>query len=114
MFELIKQYWFEVSSVVKKSSLLHAQVTWVGRSVGILWSYSNYITTGYRMLNFYWGVQQLDVEKSLFYRKMMERWARLLFQADDYTMMLLSGTVKQRVVHLIQWLTDYTDAEDKT
>ena len=56
-------------------------------------------------------LQQLDVEKSLFYRKMMERWARVLFQADDYTMMLLSGTVKQRVVHLIQWLTDYT--EDK-
>lgn len=54
------------------------------------------------------------MEKSLFYRKMMERWARLLFQADDYTMMLLSATVKQCIVHLIQWLTDYTDAEDKS
>lgn len=51
-------------------------------------------------------LQQLDEDKPRFYRKMMERWATVLFQADDYIMMLLSGTVKQRVVHLIQWLTD--------
>jgi CRP/FNR family transcriptional regulator len=36
----------------------------------------------------------------------MERWANALFQADDYIMMLLSGTVKQRVVQLIGWLAD--------
>jgi len=59
-------------------------------------------------------LQQLDAEKPRFYRKMMERWATALFQADDYIMMLLSGTVKQRVVHLIQWLTDYTPNEDKS
>lgn len=59
-------------------------------------------------------MQQLDEEKPRFYRKMMERWATILFQADDYSMMLLSGTVKQRIVHLIQWLADYTEAEDKS
>ena len=59
-------------------------------------------------------LQQLDEDKPRFYRKMMERWATVLFQADDYIMMLLSGTVKQRVAHLIQWLTDYTPSEDKS
>jgi len=44
----------------------------------------------------------------------MERWITVLFQADDHIMMLLSGTVKQRVVRFIQWLTDYTDAKDKS
>lgn len=56
-------------------------------------------------------LQQLDMEKPRFYRQLMERWATALFQADDYIMMLLSGTVKERVVHLIQWLAEYT--EDK-
>jgi len=59
-------------------------------------------------------LQQLDDEKPRFYRKMMERWAETLFKADDYIMLLLSGTVKQRVVHLIQWLTDYTESEDQS
>ena len=59
-------------------------------------------------------LQQLDDEKPRFYRQMMERWATTLFQADDYIMMLLSGSVKQRVVHLIQWLTDYTEGNDKS
>ena len=51
-------------------------------------------------------LRQLDTEKPRFYRKLMERWANALFQADDYIMMLLSGTVKQRVVQLIGWLAD--------
>ena len=59
-------------------------------------------------------LQKLDQETPRFYRQMMERWATTLFQADDYIMMLLSGTVKQRVVHLIQWLTDYTGRKDKS
>lgn len=59
-------------------------------------------------------LRQLDEEKPRFYRKMMERWAMVLFQADDYLMMLLSGTVKQRVVRLIQWLTEYTDSSHKS
>lgn len=59
-------------------------------------------------------LKQLDEEKPRFYRKLMERWATALFQADDYIMMLLSGTVKQRVVHLLQWLSDITDGGDKT
>lgn len=59
-------------------------------------------------------MQQLDEEKPRFYRQLMERWATILFQADDYIMMLLSGTVKQRVVHLIQWLTEYTESENKS
>ena len=57
-------------------------------------------------------LQQLDAEKPRFYRKLMERWATGLFQADDYIMMLLSGTVKQRIVHLIEWLSEITDGED--
>lgn len=59
-------------------------------------------------------LQQLDEEKPRFYRQLMERWATILFQADDYIMLLLSGTVKQRLVHLIQWLTDYTESDDKS
>jgi CRP-like cAMP-binding protein len=59
-------------------------------------------------------LQQLDAEKPRFYRKLMERWATVLFQADEYIMMLLSGTVKQRVAHLIQWLSEITDAEDRS
>ena len=59
-------------------------------------------------------LQKLDEEQPRFYRQMMERWATTLFQADDYIMMLLSGTVKQRVVHLIQWLADYTGGKDKS
>jgi len=59
-------------------------------------------------------LQQLDEEKPRFYRKMMERWATTLFQADDYIMLLLSGTVKQRVVHLIQWLSEYTQSKNKS
>lgn len=51
-------------------------------------------------------LRQLDTEKPRFYRKLMERWANALLQADDYIMMLLSGTVKQRVVQLIGWLAD--------
>jgi CRP-like cAMP-binding protein len=58
-------------------------------------------------------LRQLDEEKPRFYRKMMERWATVVFQADDYIMMLLSGTVKQRVAHLIQWLADYTASGDR-
>jgi CRP-like cAMP-binding protein len=58
-------------------------------------------------------LQQLDEEQPRFYRKLMERWATTLFQADDYIMMLISGTVKQRIVHLIKWLTDYTESKDK-
>jgi len=59
-------------------------------------------------------LRQLNEDKPKFYRKMMERWATVLFQADDYIMMLLSGTVKQRVVHLIQWLTEFTDRGEKS
>lgn len=59
-------------------------------------------------------LQQLDAEKPRFYRQLMERWAAALFQADDYIMMLLSGTVKQRVAHLIQWLSDITDGNEKS
>ena len=59
-------------------------------------------------------LQQLDEDKPRFYHKMMERWATVLFQADDYIMMLLSGTVKQRVAHLIQWLADYTPSDNKS
>jgi CRP-like cAMP-binding protein len=51
-------------------------------------------------------LRQLGEEKPRFYRKLMERWANALFQADDYIMMLLSGTVKQRVVQLLGWLAD--------
>jgi len=51
-------------------------------------------------------LRQLGEEKPRFYRKLMERWANALFQADDYIMMMLSGTVKQRVVQLIGWLAD--------
>ena len=59
-------------------------------------------------------LQKLDEETPRFYRQMMDRWATILFQADDYIMMILSGTVKQRVVHLIQWLADYTGRKDKS
>ena len=59
-------------------------------------------------------LQQLDEEKPQFYRQLMERWATTSFQADDYIMMLLSGTVKQRVVHLIQWLTEYTESKNNS
>jgi len=55
-------------------------------------------------------LRQLDTEKPRYYRKLMERWANALFQADDYIMMLLSGTVKQRVVQLICWLADIDQA----
>lgn len=55
-------------------------------------------------------LRQLDTEKPRFYRKLMERWANALFQADDYIMMLLSGTVKQRVAQLICWLADIDHA----
>jgi len=55
-------------------------------------------------------LQQLDTEKPRYYRKLMERWANALFQADDYIMMLLSGTVKQRVAQLICWLADIDHA----
>ena len=55
-------------------------------------------------------LRQLGEEKPRFYRKLMERWANALFQADDYIMMLLSGTVKQRVVQLIGWLADIDHA----
>lgn len=55
-------------------------------------------------------LRQLDTEKPRFYRKLMERWATALFQADDYIMMLLSGTVKQRVAQLICWLADIDHA----
>ena len=55
-------------------------------------------------------VRQLDVENPHFYRQLMERWAAALFQADDYIMMVLAGTVKQRVAHLLRWLSE--DAED--
>ncbi len=58
-------------------------------------------------------LQLLDAEKPRFYRQLMERWATVLFQADDYIMMLLSGTVKQRVAHLIEWLSDITQDSDK-
>ena len=55
-------------------------------------------------------LRQLGEEKPRFYRKLMERWANALFQADDYIMMLLSGTVKQRVVQLICWLGEIDHA----
>jgi CRP/FNR family transcriptional regulator len=55
-------------------------------------------------------LRQLGEEKLRFYRKLMERWANALFQADDYIMMLLSGTVKQRVVQLICWLGEIDHA----
>lgn len=55
-------------------------------------------------------VRQLDTENPTFYRQLMERWAAALFQADDYIMMVLAGTVKQRVAHLLRWLAD--DAAD--
>jgi CRP-like cAMP-binding protein len=55
-------------------------------------------------------LRQLGEEKPRFYRKLMERWANALFQADDYIMMLLAGTVKQRVVQLIGWLADIDHA----
>jgi CRP/FNR family transcriptional regulator len=55
-------------------------------------------------------LRQLGKEKPRFYRKLMERWANALFQADDYIMMLLSGTVKQRVVQLICWLGEIDHA----
>jgi CRP-like cAMP-binding protein len=55
-------------------------------------------------------LRQLDTEKPRFYRKLMERWANALFQADDYIMMLLSGTVKQRVAQLLCWLADIDHA----
>lgn len=57
-------------------------------------------------------LKQLDAEHPSFYRKLMERWATGLFQADDYIMMLLSGTVKQRIAHLIEWLSEITDDGD--
>ena len=59
-------------------------------------------------------LQQLDEEKPRFYRALMERWATTVFKSDDYIMMLLSGTVKQRVVHLIEWLAIYTQGKDKS
>ena len=59
-------------------------------------------------------LQQLDEDKPRFYRQLMDRWAETLFQADDYIMMLLSGTVKQRVVHLIMWLAEYTECKEKS
>ena len=54
-------------------------------------------------------VRKLDVEQPRFYRQLMERWASALFQADDYIMMVLAGTVKQRIAHLLRWLSDQTD-----
>ncbi len=59
-------------------------------------------------------MQQLDVEKPRFYRQQLERWASALFQTDDYIMMVLSGSVKQRVAHLICWLSEITDDEHKS
>ena len=60
-------------------------------------------------------MQRLDEEKPRFYRQMMERWATWLFEEDDYIMMLLSGSVKQRVCHMIRWLCCTTeDCNDNT
>ncbi len=59
-------------------------------------------------------LRQLDMEKPRFYRQLMERWASALFQTDDYIMMVLSGNVKQRVAHLICWLSEITDDERKS
>jgi len=53
-------------------------------------------------------LQRLDAEKARFYRGLMQRWAEGLFQADDYIMLILSGTVRERVAHLIAWLADVT------
>lgn len=59
-------------------------------------------------------LRQLDAEKPRFYRQLMERWASALFQADDYIMMVLSGNVKQRIAHLICWLSEVTDDAHKS
>ncbi len=53
-------------------------------------------------------LQRLDEEKARFYRGLMQRWAEGLFQADDYIMLILSGTVRERVAHLIAWLAEMT------
>ena len=49
-------------------------------------------------------LQKLDEEKPRFYRQLMERWATGLFQADDYIMLLMTGSAHDRVAHLIKWL----------
>ncbi len=53
-------------------------------------------------------IQQLKTEKPRFYRQLMERWATGLFQADDYIMLLMTGSAHDRVVHLIEWLGTVT------
>lgn len=44
----------------------------------------------------------------------LEFWASALFQADDCITMVLSGTAKQRVAHLICWLSEVTHDEHES
>jgi len=59
-------------------------------------------------------VKQLETEKPRFYRQLMERWATGLFQADDYIMLLMTGSARDRVVHLIEWLGAVTISKKTT
>ena len=58
-------------------------------------------------------MQRLNADKPRLYRTLMEHWSACLFQADDHIMLLLSGTVRNRVINLIRWLAKVEATEEK-